>query len=300
MKKKVILIIGIFLLMMNLLIGVIYATEDGVASEHGREYYILGAFAIFIVFLVIVAKKASLKILLRVIITMFILSVIYVNGIANKMNIVILTSLVMFLIAFANIFIKEGIHKKSFSELVSVMVTSLIVGITIYVICIITGIKLSYKDEVLDLAELANTRGLIFGMVTIGLLGIYMDIISRITLKLDEEKNKTEDITWKAQFKDGISIGKELISEKVNMLLLIFAGITLLPVCMYVSNGYKIIEILNVNPVFLMCIIAFVGNVGLVLSVIVTSFVYAMFNRKKTIYKTTSDNKIDGKRSLKL
>jgi uncharacterized membrane protein len=43
-----------------------------------------------------------------------------------------------------------------------------------------------------------------------------------------------------------------------------------------------------------------VGNIGLVLSVPITSIVYAMFNRKKTIYKTVSDNKIDGKRSLKL
>ena len=39
---------------------------------------------------------------------------------------------------------------------------------------------------------------------------------------------------------------------------------------------------------------------GVVYTIPITAFVYAFLNRKKTIYKTTSENLIDGKRSLKI
>ena len=152
----------------------------------------------------------------------------------------------------------------------------------------------------LNIGILGSFGGIIFGSATISLLGVFMDIISRITLRLDSEKDKAQDVVWKEQFKIGVNIGKEFISEKINMLILVFGGIILLPVCVYLQKGYTFIEILNLESVFVICIIAFIGTIGLVLSVPITSFIYAMFNRKKTIYKTVSENKLDGKRSLKI
>ena len=79
-----------------------------------------------------------------------------------------------------------------------------------------------------------------------------------------------------------------------------FVGIVFIPICIYMNMGYGIFEILKNEQIFIIFVIAFIGNIGLLLSVPITSLIYAMFNRKKTIYKTISDNKIDGKRSLKI
>ena len=56
----------------------------------------------------------------------------------------------------------------------------------------------------------------------------------------------------------------------------------------------------GITEIFKYVLILIVSCIGILLSVIVTSVVYAFLNKRKTIYKTVSDNKVDGKRSLKL
>ncbi len=266
----------------------------------GGQFYILGALLILTILLIFIERKSSVKILLRAILTIVILYFVLIRGVTNGHNFIILSGTTVFLISFVNIFIKDGIHQRSFAELLSVLFTSFFTCTVIFIICFVTKIDLGYKDKVLDLTGIFGSKSLVFSMSIIALLGIYMDIISRITMRLDDEKNKTEDIKMKEQFKIGMTIGKEFISEKINMLFLIFIGVAILPICGYISNGYNIMEIFNVSSIFIIFIIAIVGNIGLVLSIPITSFLYAMLNRKKTIYKTVSENKINGKRSLKL
>ncbi len=59
-------------------------------------------------------------------------------------------------------------------------------------------------------------------------------------------------------------------------------------------------EILNKEAIAEEVISAIAGSMGVVYTVPITSFVYAILNRNKTVYKTTSENIIDGKMSLKL
>lgn len=56
----------------------------------------------------------------------------------------------------------------------------------------------------------------------------------------------------------------------------------------------------GITEIFKYVLILIVSCIGILLSVIVTSVVYAFLNKRKTVYKTVSDNKLDGKRSLKL
>lgn len=262
-----------------------------------KENFIFGSIIIFLILLVIIERKSSIKIILRAALTIVALYFIYAKGVLNNVSLAFLTILVVFLISFINIFIKEGLHRKSFAQLISVIVTTLMTGVLILIICKITGSHILYKDDALESNKIS---GMEFSISVVAMLGIFIDIISRITNKIDSEKDKTTDVNWKDQFKVGMLAGRELISEKINMLFLIFAGITLLPICMYISNGYTISQILNIDYVFFSCLVAFIGNIGLVLSIPITSIIYALFNRKKTVYKTVSENKIDGKRSLKI
>lgn len=262
-----------------------------------KENFIFGSIIIFLILLVIIERKSSIKIILRAALTIIALYCIYAKGVLNNVSLAFLTILVVFLISFINIFIKEGLHRKSFAQLMSVIVTTLMTGVLILIICKIAGSHILYKDDALESNKIS---GMEFSISVVAMLGIFIDIISRITNKIDSEKDKTTDVNWKDQFKVGMLAGRELISEKINMLFLIFAGITLLPICMYISNGYTISQILNIDYVFFSCLVAFIGNIGLVLSIPITSIIYALFNRKKTVYKTVSENKIDGKRSLKI
>ena len=122
MQRKVILIILIFLLMMNSLIGVIYAedetnlennieqaeqqnqeveqvqettselndvSQNSKIENKGRQYFVLGTIIVFVFFLIIIERKLSIKILLRLIITLLILYYIYIKAIVNGKNIIL-------------------------------------------------------------------------------------------------------------------------------------------------------------------------------------------------------------------
>ena len=214
-------------------------------------------------------------------------------------SIILFSLLATFLLAVVNIFIKNGIHRVSFSELISILITSFSTSIIIFIICKIVVPKI-YQNEIMSFNGVKKPENAMFGIYMLATLGIFMDIISRIMYCLDEQKNKTIDTPWKDQFKQGIELGRKYVSEKTNMIVLILLSISLFPICENINKGMNISEVITDSRIFAYVLVAIVANIGLVLSVPITSCVYACLDRKKTIYKTTSENKLDGKRSLKL
>lgn len=214
-------------------------------------------------------------------------------------SIILFSLLATFLLAVVNIFIKNGIHRVSFSELISVLITSFSTSIIIFIICKIVVPKI-YQNEIMSFNGVKKPENAMFGIYMLATLGIFMDIISRIMYCLDEQKNKTIDTPWKDQFKQGIELGRKYVSEKTNMIVLILLSISLFPICENINKGMNISEVITDSRIFAYVLVAIVANIGLVLSVPITACVYACLDRKKTIYKTTSENKLDGKRSLKL
>ena len=77
-------------------------------------------------------------------------------------------------------------------------------------------------------------------------------------------------------------------------------SVSLFPIAMNINNDMSFAKIFNQPQIFTYLIMAIVGGIGVIISVPITAFTYSCLNRKKTIYKTVSENKLDGKRSLKL
>ena len=145
-----------------------------------------------------------------------------------------------------------------------------------------------------------NFRDLIFAGIVISALGACMDVGMSIASSLDEIKNKTKDISWKELFKSGMNIGRDVIGTMTNTLILAYVGGALKLILLFMACNMPITEILNKETIVEEIISAIAGSMGVVYTIPITAFVYAFLNRKKTIYKTTSENLIDGKRSLKI
>lgn len=202
-------------------------------------------------------------------------------------------------IAGINILIKDGISRKSFSELLSIFITSGITSGVVFWICKNTNPKI-YQDEMMRFNGIKSSANAIVGIFMLVTLGIYMDIISRIIFRLDDQKDRTDDTPLKELFEQGMELGKKYIVEKVNMIVLVLASVLLFFVCASMNRGMGFSEIINQPEIFAYSLMAIVCGIGVILCVPVTACMYAFLNRKKTIYKTVSENKVDGKRSLKL
>ena len=127
-----------------------------------------------------------------------------------------------------------------------------------------------------------------------------MDVGMSIASSLDELKNKNREITWKELFKSGMNIGGDMIGTMTNTLILAYVGGALNIILLFLACDMSLTEIVNKESIATDAISAIAGSMGVVFTVPITSIVYALMNKDKTHYKTKSDNKIDGKRSLKL
>lgn len=115
-------------------------------------------------------------------------------------------------------------------------------------------------------------------MVEVGLafLGICLFVAFHVISNLDRVNSKTEDISWKKLFRKGIIIGLNNCLLMLNMIFLAYF-ITQQRIDFTISS-----------------------SVGMMFTVVISALLYSVFNGKKTIYKTVSSNKLEGKRSLKL
>ena len=255
-------------------------------------------FILFLISLILVERKYSLKIIVRFILGLIAVS-FYVNAIVEGKSIIVFSILLVIVLSIINVFIKNGIHRISFSELLSVIITSIVSSILVLLICKSFELNM-FQDEIMLLNGIKESENALFGIFMVGTLGINMDIIAKLISSLDSEKDKTEDVLWKKQFVQGVNIGRTILSEKINMIMLILLGVSLFPICKNVNKGMNFEELCNNPEVYTYILIAIMANIGLILAVLITSIIFACLNRNKTIYKTVSENKVNGKRSLKL
>lgn len=127
-----------------------------------------------------------------------------------------------------------------------------------------------------------------------------MDVGMSIASSLDELRLKTKDMSWQELFKSGMNIGKDIIGTMANTLILAYVGGALTLILLFMSCNFSLVQILNKETIAQEVISAIAGSMGVVYTVPITAFVYGFLNKNKTIYKTVSDNKVEGKRSLKI
>ena len=127
-----------------------------------------------------------------------------------------------------------------------------------------------------------------------------MDVGMSIASSLDEIKIKNPEITWKELFKSGMNIGKDVIGTMTNTLILAYVGNSITLILLFMACNMKVLDILNKETIAEQIISALAGSMGVVYTVPITSFVYSILNKDKTVYKKESENRINGKRSLKI
>lgn len=269
-----------------------------------RSNYIYIMVAIFLLSIILVGGKKGIKAIVGLIITILavwfiLIKLIFVGYDAILMSIV--TCAVIIVLTFIVI---GGINKKVVTAAIGTLGGVVSAGIVAAIFSHLAELSGACEDAIQLSMNMQtatfNFRDLIFAGIVISALGACMDVGMSIASSLDEIKNKTKDISWKELFKSGMNIGRDVIGTMTNTLILAYVGGALKLILLFMACNMPITEILNKETIVEEIISAIAGSMGVVYTIPITAFVYAFLNRKKTIYKTTSENLIDGKRSLKI
>lgn len=270
-----------------------------------RQNYIYFMAIIFLLSILLVGGKRGIKAIIGLVITIIAVYLVMVKGIIAGYNPIwmsVLTSLIIIVLTF--IIIGGGINKKIVTAALGTFGGVLVAGIIASIFSYLLKLSGAGEDSILLSVNSTNLnfnfRDLIFAGIVISALGACMDVGMSIASSLDELRLKTKDMEWKELFKSGMNIGRDIIGTMANTLILAYVGSSLTLILLFLTCDFSFVQILNKETIATDIISAISGSMGVVYTVPITAFIYGFLNRNKTIYKTVSDNKVEGKRSLKI
>lgn len=289
---------------------IVQITEDPDGSmtatieDFQRNTYILVMFALLLVAIIAVGGKQGIRMAISLVITIFAFYFVLIKSIFAGHSAIfssIMTSFVIMALTFA---ITTGISKKSLTGMLGSFAGTVMAGILVMIFGHFAKLS-GASEEAIQLSLNLKTitfefKDLIFASIVVSSIGACMDIGVSIINNLDEIKSKTEDSDWKDLFKKGMQVGREVIGTMSNTLILVYIGGLMKIVLLYLACNMQMSYIISKEAFAEQIISAISGSIGVVCTVPLTALAYAFINRKKTIYKTVSDNKIEGKRSLKI
>lgn len=276
-----------------------------IVQDVARFNYIILIFILFLFCIGIIGGKKGIKAIISLVFTIVCIYFILIKGIYKGNNAIIYSFLTAFIVVSISFIILNGFNRKTLTALVGSFGGILISGILALIFNNMSKLSGAGEDIMQLTANLStinyNFRDILFSGIIISTIGICMHVSISIVSALDEIKMKTPEITWKELFKDGMKVGKEIIGTTSNTLILAYIGSLLTLILLFMSTtDSNLIRIINKENVAEQLISALSASIGVVLTIPITAISYAILNKDKVIYRKNSENRVNGKRSLKI
>ncbi len=276
-----------------------------IVQDVARFNYIILIFILFLFCIGIIGGKKGIKAIISLVFTIVCIYFILIKGIYKGNNAIIYSFLTAFIVVSISFIIMNGFNRKTLTALVGSFGGIVISGILALIFNNMSKLSGAGEDIMQLTANLStinyNFRDILFSGIIISTIGICMHVSISIVSALDEIKMKTPEITWKELFKDGMKVGKEIIGTTSNTLLLAYIGSLLTLILLFMSTtDSNLIRIINKENVAEQLISALSASIGVVLTIPITAISYAILNKDKVIYRKNSENRVNGKRSLKI
>lgn len=270
-----------------------------------RQGYLIGLIIFFFASIILVGRKKGVKAIIGLIITILAVFFVLLAVIFKGYNAVLVSIGTCFLITVLTFAVIGGWNKKTVSAALGTIGGVVLAGILATVIGYLAQLSGAGKEEAVMLSIASkdvvfNFRELLFAEIIVSALGACMDVGMSIASSLSELKEKKPTMTAKELFKSGMNIGGDMIGTMTNTLILSFIGSSLILILLYMSSSVTVFDVINIEAIATEAVCAISGSIGIVYTVPITAAIYAFVNRNKEVYKTKSENIVEGKRSLKL
>lgn len=270
-----------------------------------RQGYLIGLIIFFFASIILVGRKKGVKAIIGLIITILAVFFVLLAVIFKGYNAVLISIGTCFLITVLTFAVIGGWNKKTVSAALGTIGGVVLAGILATVIGYLAQLSGAGKEEAVMLSIASkdvvfNFRELLFAEIIVSALGACMDVGMSIASSLSELKEKKPTMTAKELFKSGMNIGGDMIGTMTNTLILSFIGSSLILILLYMSSSVTVFDVINIEAIATEAVCAISGSIGIVYTVPITAAIYAFVNRNKEVYKTKSENIVEGKRSLKL
>ena len=246
-------------------------------------FYILGAFALVII---LVGGLKGFKSLITLSITAIIIFVVMLPMILKGYNPIPITILSATFITIVTFLIIGGINVKSLSSIIGTMGGVFFAGTLAYIVgnlAKLTGLSSEEANMLIYIPQNIefNFRGLLFSGIIIGTLGAVMDVAMSIASSMFEMRELNPDITPSKLMAAGMNVGKDVMGTMSNTLILAYTGSSIPLLLLFMAYEISPIKALNMDLIATEIIRAFVGSIGLIISIPITALVSSLILKLK-------------------
>lgn len=245
-------------------------------SDFVRDIYIYIILITFVVLLLLIGKIKGLKSIITLSITAFIILKVMLPLFLKGYNPIWITVLSAFFITVITFVIIAGINIKSISAIIGTLGGVLLAGTIAYIIgntAKLSGLSnqeanmLMYIPQNIDF----NFQGLLFAGIIIGALGAVMDVAMSIASSMYEIREINPDISPSELMKSGMNVGKDIMGTMSNTLILAYTGSSIPLLLVFMAYDTSLVKILNLDLIATEIIRSFVGSIGLIITIPITS-----------------------------
>lgn len=228
-----------------------------------RDFYLAFMVILFIDLIYIVGSIKGILSIVSLILNMIIFYIglfLYFKGI----NLLFLCIIEMILFGIISLVLASGVNKKTFSAIISVLSSTLVMLILILIIVKTTNYKGINFNELSFLT--VPLEDIIIPELLIGSFGAMMDVSITISSSLSELIEKDKKISKKNLKKSAKEIGKDIMSTMSNVLFFTYLCAGLPIFVLAIRNGFSMMNYIGTN--FSLELSRFlVGSIGIISSI---------------------------------
>lgn len=253
-------------------------------AEFIRTNGMIWLFAIFIILSVAIGAKKGLNSLISMALSFLILFTFVLPQIQNgrdPMWIAIAASVIIVPITF---YMSHGIDRKTTVAVISTFIALIITGVLSVIFVKKAHLTGTSSEEAMFLQTLSgepyNLQGLLLAGIIIGTLGVMDDItVSQTSIAFQLHALKNE-ISFKELFNRTIVVGKDHIASMINTLVLVYTGASMPLLLLFLDNPRPFDELINLELVATEIVRTFVGSIGLILAVPISTYLACYVAKK--------------------
>lgn len=263
--------------------------------------YIALMYIITIGCLIAMGSWHAIRVIMTNFISIVIVGIFFTKALIWGWNKFFIITSTMFLLILNNVAILRGINQKTFITFIGAFFSTLFVGLTALILTKITGL-LGIGEKILAFNNFGifdfNYLFLIITIAMISSLGISLEIGYSISNYLFENKINNIDMKLIDLIKNSRGHLKYIVGDKISIILFnILCVMNIVFIFIKLSNIFKV----NEYEVYVQVVTLFVCEVlGILYTMLCTIIAFWIFYSKRTEYRKTSDNIVEGKRSLKI
>jgi len=244
-------------------------------SDYVRRDSLLILFILFIVTVVLVAKKRGIASLLAMLVSFTVIFGYILPNLANgqdPLSVAIAGSLVIVPLTFV---LSHGLNRKTIVAIIATFLALIITGLLAVLFVNLTRLTGFSSDEAsfLHLAEKGTLqmRGLLLAGIIIGVLGVLDDVTISQAAIVFQLKKTNPNLSFTELVKKTMDIGHDHISSMVNTLVLVYTGASLPLLLLFINNPQPLTQIINYELIAEEIVRTLVASIGLVISVPLTT-----------------------------